>query len=121
MRVVFSVFLSLVLLGCMTTNDGTPIESDGSLIGFVKEASNPGSTHKSREAADDSKCRGYGFRPGTEAYGNCRLQLDQVRTTRAAVNREAASRTQQQGKEGLSMLCKDAILRRDGGGTFVHC
>jgi hypothetical protein len=33
---------------------------------------------------DDKKCRQLGFKPGTESYGNCRLQLEQIRATRAA-------------------------------------
>jgi hypothetical protein len=32
-------------------------------------------------AADDAKCQGYGFKPGTEPYGNCRLQVEQIRAT----------------------------------------
>jgi hypothetical protein len=27
------------------------------------------------EAADDKACKDYGFAPGTEGYGNCRLKL----------------------------------------------
>ena len=33
-------------------------------------------------ASDDSQCVSYGFKPGTDAYGNCRLQLDQGRQER---------------------------------------
>lgn len=41
-------------------------------------------TREERAAADDAKCRQYGFTPGTEGYGNCRLQLDQIRATKQA-------------------------------------
>lgn len=72
-----------VLLGACnaTTKDGTPIVRDGTLTTFIRETTSPGSTYKSRQAADDRKCREYGFKPGTEAYGNCRLQIDQIRAT----------------------------------------
>jgi hypothetical protein len=37
-----------------------------------------------RRAADDAKCKDLGFTPGTEARGNCRLQLEQIRATNNA-------------------------------------
>ena len=40
--------------------------------------------HEARQARDDAKCRELGFKPGTEAYGNCRLQLEQIRATSSA-------------------------------------
>jgi hypothetical protein len=73
-------------------------------------------------AADDAKCRDYGFTPGTEGYGNCRLQLDQIRATKAAAASAAIASSASSGqKPGLSLLCKDAISRGDSGATFVHC
>ena len=30
-------------------------------------------------AADEQTCAGYGFRPGTDAYANCRMQLHMQR------------------------------------------
>ncbi len=32
--------------------------------------------------ADNNTCRSYGLRPGSEAFGNCRLQLDLAREQR---------------------------------------
>jgi len=32
-----------------------------------------------QEQADMETCRSYGLRPGSEAFGNCRLQLDLAR------------------------------------------
>ncbi|PWB81769.1 MAG: hypothetical protein C3F11_14270 [Methylocystaceae bacterium] len=29
-----------------------------------------------RRAADDLRCRSYGFRPGTDAFAKCRLDID---------------------------------------------
>ena len=33
-------------------------------------------------AVDDAKCHEYGFEQGTEAYGNCRLKLEEIRALR---------------------------------------
>ena len=38
-----------------------------------------------RNAKDNQKCLGYGAQPGTDAYVNCRAQLDSARTTAAAI------------------------------------
>jgi hypothetical protein len=38
-----------------------------------------------QNARDDQKCLSYGARPGTDAYVNCRAQLDGARTTAAAI------------------------------------
>lgn len=36
------------------------------------------------EAEDDRNCRDMGFEPGTEAYGNCRLKLREIRASERA-------------------------------------
>ena len=36
------------------------------------------------EAEDDRNCQELGFEPGTEAYGNCRLKLREIRTKERA-------------------------------------
>ena len=109
--------LAIFLGSCRAvTNDGTPIITDGSLTGFIAEATNPGSTFKAREAADENRCLRYGFKPGTDAYSNCRLQLDQAREINDS---RGTSRAEMSG--GLSLLCKDAIARRDSGAVSVHC
>lgn len=76
----------------MTTKDGTPIvrkgplPGDGTLFGTIQELSDPGSTYRSREAADDLRCHQLGFKPGTDGYGNCRLLREQIRATERAVH-----------------------------------
>jgi len=50
--------------------------------GFFRELTDPGSLQRSRAAEDDAKCRNYGFRPQSEAYGNCRLKLEEIRAIR---------------------------------------
>lgn len=113
------VLVAAVLAGCSSA-DGTPVIYDGSLVGVARELAEPGATYKAREAADDAKCKRYGFQPGTDGYGNCRLQLDQIRaSSRASGSTQQASRSS--GGQNLSLLCKDAISRGDSGGTFVHC
>lgn len=38
-------------------------------------------------AADERMCAGYGFRPGTDAYANCRLQMQIQRSDQQEVRR----------------------------------
>lgn len=87
-----SILVTLLLLGCASAApDGTPITregplpGDGSLLGTIAEMRDPGSTYKARMAADTAKCVELGFKPGTEAYGNCRLQLEQIRASKRVV------------------------------------
>lgn len=40
--------------------------------------------NRKRIAADDATCKGYGFKPGTDAYGTCRMSLDNQRAQRKA-------------------------------------
>lgn len=118
----------LALCGCSSTaQDGTPIATDGTLTGHLRELSAPGSTYKLRQRVDDEKCREFGFKPGTEGYGNCRLQIEQIRATQqAALGARASVRsntipTAHDGERGLSFMCKDALSRGDQGAVFVHC
>jgi hypothetical protein len=69
----------LALVGCTPAADGTPRIYDGSLIGVATEIADPGATYRARRAADEAKCRDLGFKPGTDAFSNCRLQLEQIR------------------------------------------
>ena len=88
----------------MAAKDGTPIvregplPGDGSLTGTIAELANPGSTYKRRAAADDAKCLSYGFKLGTDAYSNCRVQMDQMRTQETAT--AARIRRQQDISDG---------------------
>lgn len=118
MRTIVTICLWLVLAGC----SDMPVAP-----GSLEDRLGIGSTEKykanieARKAADDAKCREFGFKPKTEAYGNCRLQLEQIRATeRASRNRQAAPSTRG-GGQGMSFMCKDAISRGDRGGTFTFC
>ncbi len=110
------IVLVLIGLGGCSAADGTPIMTDGTLTGMVREMNEPGSTFKSREAADDAKCQQYGFKPGTEAYGNCRLQLDQIRAIKSASATPRSTNTHK-----MSLRCTEALSRGDGGAAQVHC
>jgi len=74
MRTIVTVCLGLAFAGC--ASDAQWLPPGGGLYG------------RSAEVIDDEKCRKLGFEPKTEAYGNCRLQLEQTR----AIERAAAQR-----------------------------
>lgn len=61
MRTIVAVSLSILVAGC--AQDAQWLPPGGALYG------------RSTQAIDDEKCRDFGFQPGTEGYGNCRLQL----------------------------------------------
>lgn len=82
MRSGLVLSVGLALAGCNST-EGRPPIGDGTIRGFVSEVTRPGSLQEARNNADDTKCRDYGFKPGTDAYGNCRVQMEQIRATRA--------------------------------------
>lgn len=71
MRVMAILALSLSLGGCLTSEQ------------LVAE----------RNAKDDQKCQGYGARPGTDAYVNCRAQLDSARTRAIAIDSAAPAQS----------------------------
>jgi len=71
------IFLGLSLAGCGTS--GPFIANEDSAAGRIEDLLRPGQRQAVREAMHDAKCRGYGFKIGTEGYGNCRLQLEQIR------------------------------------------
>lgn len=75
---VLALILALSACGVASTvSDGTQ-----STLNSIFES---GNARRARHAAeDDAKCQRYGFKPGTEAYGNCRLQAEQIRATKAA-------------------------------------
>ncbi len=121
MRTIVTVCLGLALAGCAA--------GDGTLTGFVSDIVNPGAREAALERADNAKCREFGFEPRTEAYGNCRLQLEQIRAIERASmrTRRSAAQPTQGGKQGalfmtdLPFMCKDAISRGDSGAVFIFC
>ncbi len=55
-RLIISIILSVFVVGC---------------------AGDPAKVAR----ADDEACRGYGIKPGTEAYASCRVSKDNMRVT----------------------------------------
>ena len=117
MKAIATLCLGLALAGCTAMPENLYLSAPERMQ-RERERLRP-----AREAADDVKCRQFGFKAGTEAYGNCRLKLEQIRATEAAAaqTRQGAAEPAQGGKPSMSFLCKDAISRGDSGGTFVHC
>ena len=72
MKLVTALCFCFVLAGCVADAQWFP--PGGAIYG------------RSIETVDDEKCRKFGFEPKSEAYGNCRLQLEQIR----AIERSAA-------------------------------
>jgi len=64
MRELIVLVVALSLAGCMTREERIAAQN----------------------AKDDQKCLGYGARPGTDAYVNCRAQLDAARTNAEAID-----------------------------------
>ena len=68
-------------------------------------------------------CRAIGLDPSSEKWTDCMI-LMMAAEKQGAAARAAGSRTTQggkRGKQGLSLLCKDAISRGDSGGVFISC
>jgi hypothetical protein len=73
-----AVYFGFLVVGCVNCQ-ADPLVGDGTISGFFRELSSPGSLQKSKDVADDAKCRDLGFKLQTEAYGNCRLKLEEIR------------------------------------------
>lgn len=108
---MFRASMVAVLFALLTAcvSDGEFLPEGGGLYG------------RSPAVVDDEKCQELGFKPGTEAYGNCRLKLEEIRALRQAELRRTANRASSSSNGRLSMLCRDALIRNDNGAAFVHC
>lgn len=74
--------LPFILTGCVSTGSEPPRR--GTLTGFLAEVAQPGAIQQAENTMDDKKCREFGFQPSTDVYGQCRLQLEQIRATKEA-------------------------------------
>jgi hypothetical protein len=74
-----------------------------------------------QRAADDSRCRSYGFKTDAD-LARCRMQLDfaQLRR-RSAGGGDTGGVTPDTNSLSLSLLCRDAISRRDSVSMLVIC
>ena len=74
-----------------------------------------------QRAADDSRCRSYGFKTDAD-LARCRMQLDVARLRRrSASGGDTVGVTPDTNSLSLSLLCRDAISRRDSVSMLVMC
>jgi len=74
-----------------------------------------------QRAADDSRCRSYGFKTDAD-LARCRMQLDLARLRRrSAGGGDSGGATPDTNSLSLSLLCRDAISRRDSVSMLVMC
>ena len=74
-----------------------------------------------QRAADDSQCRSYGFKTDAD-LARCRMQLDLARLRRRNVGGgDTGAVTPDTNSLSLSLLCRDAISRRDSVSMLVMC
>lgn len=50
---------------------------------FLSACADPAAEQARIDAADHQNCLDLGFKPGTEAYGNCRLKMREIRAKEA--------------------------------------
>ena len=145
MRTIVTVCLGLALAGCASARP-TAQERAGQAIADAEKWCDAGGHVRDTEIwtecvlgvvqlllhgpnapnpyADRAKCRHLGLQTGTEAYAACVMQSEHTRAVaRAAEMQAEAARqaTTPKRRQGLSFMCKDAILRGDSGGTFIFC
>jgi hypothetical protein len=61
----------------------------GILIGLglgLTACADPAAEQARLDAIDNQNCVDLGFKPGTEAYGNCRLKLKEIRAKQEGTN-----------------------------------
>jgi hypothetical protein len=74
-----------------------------------------------QRAADDSRCRSYGFKTDAD-LARCRTQLDVARLRRrSAGDGNTGEPRPDTNSLSLSLMCRDAISRRDSVSMLVMC
>ena len=74
-----------------------------------------------QRAADDNRCRSYGFRNDADLT-RCRMQLNVARLRgSSAGGGDTGGATPDTNAPSLSLLCRDAIARRDSGSMLIMC
>jgi len=102
-RIVAAVMIGLAVTGCALTRQTEQ-------------------RHEvAQRAADDSRCRSYGFKTDAD-LARCRMQLDLARLRRrSAGGGDSGGATPDTNSLSLSLLCRDAISRRDSVSMLVMC
>jgi hypothetical protein len=72
-----------------------------------------------QRAADDSRCRSYGFKTDAD-LARCRMQLNVARLRRRSTGGGHAGEATPD-TNSLSLLCRDAISRRDSVSMLAMC
>ena len=74
-----------------------------------------------KRAADDTRCRSYGFKTDAD-LARCTMQLDLARLRRrSARGGDTVGVTPDTNSLSLSLLCRDAISRRDSVSMLAMC
>jgi len=102
-RIVAAVIIGLAVTGCALTRQAEQRRE------------------VAQRAADDSRCRSYGFKTDAD-LARCRMQLDLARLRRrSAGGGDSGGATPDTNSLSLSLLCLDAISRRDSVSMLVMC
>ena len=102
-RIVAAVMIGLAVTGC----------------GLTRQAEQR--REAAQQAADDARCRSYGFRNDAD-LARCRMQLDLARLRRrSAGGGHTGGATPDPNSLSLSLLCRDAISRRDSVSMLIMC
>ena len=102
-RIVAAVMIGLAVTGC----------------GLTRQADQR--REAAQRTADDSRCRSYGFRNDAD-LARCRMQLDLARLRRrSASGGGTVGVTPDTNSLSLSLLCRDAISRRDSVSMLATC
>jgi hypothetical protein len=102
-RIVGAVMIALAATGC----------------GLTRQAEQQ--REVAQRAADDSRCRSYGFKTDAD-LARCRMQLDLSRLRRSSGGGgDTGGVTPDTNSLSLSLLCRDAISRRDSVSMLVMC
>src|SRR5262249_32521593 len=102
-RIVAAVMIGLAVTGCALTRQAEQRRE------------------VAQRAADDSRCRSYGFKADAD-LARCRMQLDLARLRRRSTGGgDTGGATPDPNSLSLSLLCRDAISRRDSVSMLIMC
>ena len=102
-RIVAAVMIGLAVTGCALTRQPEQRRE------------------VAQRAADDSRCRSYGFKTDAD-LARCRMQLDLARLRRSrAGGGDTGGPSPDTNSLSLSLLCRDAISRRDSVSMLIMC
>ena len=102
-RIVAAVMIGLAVTGCGLTRQAD----------LGREAA--------QRTADDTRCRSYGFRNEAD-LARCRMQLGVARLRRrSAGGGDTGGPSPDTNSLSLSLMCRDAISRRDSVSMLATC